>query len=206
MGIELILALVSILLVILVFYLASLVYHYKTKYEELQHSVDKLREEIRNQLEESIRREYEVKFQRWLAEYEEKIRKDAIERSIAVILGRVGEQLALLIIFTSLGVDPRDLRFLGSPVDYIAFKGLSSGNPQEILFIEVKYGKTTSLTEKQRAIKRLVEERKVRWITLNLREKLEKLAKKILEESSETYETSRRQGTRTRHVYYFEKL
>lgn len=206
MGIELILALVSILLVILVFYLASLVYHYKTKYEELQHSVDKLREEIRNQLEESIRREYEVKFQRWLAEYEEKIRKDAIERSIAVILGRVGEQLALLIIFTSLGVDPRDLRFLGSPVDYIAFKGLSSGNPQEILFIEVKYGKITSLTEKQRAIKRLVEERKVRWITLNLREKLEKLAKKILEESSETYETSRRQGTRTRHVYYFEKL
>ncbi len=206
MGIELILALVSILLVILVFYLASLVYHYKTKYEELQHSVDKLREEIRNQLEESIRREYEVKSQRWLAEYEEKIRKDAIERSIAVILGRVGEQLALLIIFTSLGVDPRDLRFLGSPVDYIAFKGLSSGNPQEILFIEVKYGKITSLTEKQRAIKRLVEERKVRWITLNLREKLEKLAKKILEESSETYETSRRQGTRTRHVYYFEKL
>ncbi len=64
MGIELILALVSILLVILVFYLASLVYHYKTKYEELQHSVDKLREEIRNQLEESIRREYEVKSQR----------------------------------------------------------------------------------------------------------------------------------------------
>ncbi len=206
MGIELILALVSILLVILVFYLASLVYHYKTKYEELQHSVDKLREEIRNQLEESIRREYEVKFQRWLAEYEEKIRKDAIERSIAVILGRVGEQLALLIIFTSLGVDPRDLRFLGSPVDYIAFKGLSSGNPQEILFIEVKYGKITSLTEKQRAIKRLVEERKPKQITLNLREKLEKLAKKILEESSETYETSRRQGTRTRHVYYFEKL
>ncbi len=98
------------------------------------------------------------------------------------ILGKIAEHIAPLIIMTRLGINPKDLRFLGTPVDYIAFKGLNDGNSQEIIFIEVKSGKSSSLSPRERAIKRLVEERKVRWVTLSLQEELEHIGKLIEEE------------------------
>ncbi|AET32841.1 secreted endonuclease-like protein [Pyrobaculum ferrireducens] len=115
-----------------------------------------------------IEERYKTELERWRLEKEAEIREDAIRRSISTLLGRIGEQLAPLLMTQTLGVDPRDLRFLGTPVDYIAFKGLSQDNPQEILFIEVNSGKTTRLTEKQQAIKRLVEEKRVKWVTLHI--------------------------------------
>ncbi len=45
------------------------------------------------------------------------------------ILGKIAEHIVPFIIMSRLGINPRDLRFLGTPVDYIAFKGLSEGNP-----------------------------------------------------------------------------
>ena len=50
----------------------------------------------------------------------------------------VREQLAPLLIFSSYGID---LRFVGTPIDFIAFKGLSSGRLEEVVFIEVKSGR-----------------------------------------------------------------
>ncbi|MGC9107206.1 MAG: Holliday junction resolvase-like protein, partial [Infirmifilum sp.] len=96
-----------------------------------------------------IKERYKTGLERRHLENEAEIGQDAIRRSISTLLGRIGEQLAPLLMTQTLGVDPRDLRFLGTPIDYIAFKGLSQDNPQEILFIEVKSGKTTRLTEKQ---------------------------------------------------------
>lgn len=50
--------------------------------------------------------------------------------------------------------------FLGMPIDYISFGG------DKIKFIEVKTGQSR-LNEKQKAIKKLVEEKKVEWHELN---------------------------------------
>jgi len=66
------------------------------------------------------------------------------------------------------------------PMDYIAFKGLSDKNPEEIVFIEVKPG-TSRLTDKERAVKKLVEAGKVKWITFHITKEIEKL-KPIIEE------------------------
>lgn len=52
--------------------------------------------------------------------------------------------------------------YLGMPIDYLSF-----GNDQ-ILFIEVKTGQST-LSEKQRQIKELVEQKKVGWREVNYR-------------------------------------
>lgn len=58
---------------------------------------------------------------------EREIRRDAIARCQHTNLGRIGEHLSPLAIFLNYGVDLKDLRFIGSPIDYIAFKGYSGG-------------------------------------------------------------------------------
>ena len=137
--------------------------------------------EEKSTLESNIRKEYKVKFQEWVIKKEKEIREDAIKRSISVLLGKIGEHIAPLLIAREYDINPKDLRFLGTPVDYIAFKGLSDGNPQEIIFIEVKSSRSGALSKRERDVKRLVEARKVSWRTFNLRDVVER-AKVLSEE------------------------
>jgi predicted Holliday junction resolvase-like endonuclease len=116
-------------------------------------------------------------FIEWKEREEKRIREDAITRSTATILGKVGEQLAPLAIMSGYGVSLKELRFLGSPIDFIAFKGLTDKNPKKIMFFEVKSGKSTALTPEEKAIKELVEQKKVEWILVHVPTELEKLEK-----------------------------
>jgi predicted Holliday junction resolvase-like endonuclease len=127
------------------------------------------------ELEKQVEMRLKPELEKWKEIEEENIRRDAISRSISTILGKVGESLAPLLIWQEYGVNPKDMRFLGTPVDYIVFKGLSDENPEEIWFVEVKSGKSTELTSRERRIRDLVESKKVRWITLHLQSELEKL-------------------------------
>jgi predicted Holliday junction resolvase-like endonuclease len=43
-------------------------------------------------------------------------------------MGRIGGEFAPLLLADKYQVSPKDFRHLGSPVDYIAFKGLSDDN------------------------------------------------------------------------------
>ncbi len=52
--------------------------------------------------------------------------------------------------------DPGNFRFIGSPIDGISF------DEDEIVFIEIKSGKS-NLSTRQRNVRRLVKQRKVRW-------------------------------------------
>ena len=126
------------------------------------------------QIEESLRAEFNVEFERWLEDKEAEIRKDAISKSVSTILGRAGEHIAPLFLLERHGIDMRDLRFIGTPIDFIAFKGLSKGDPSEIAFIEVKSGKTIQLTSRERSVRELIEGRKVSWLTLHLSEETAK--------------------------------
>lgn len=90
-----------------------------------------------------------------------KLRKDAIKRSKAVIGGQVAEQIApLLPDFPS---PLADARFIGKPVDFIAFPGLEeSDKVKEILLIEVKTG-NSALSEREKEVRRAVEEGRVKY-------------------------------------------
>ena len=90
------------------------------------------------------------------------IRKDAIKRSRSVIGGQVAEQIAPFL--PGFPCDAADARFIGKPVDFIAFPGLNTENTvNEVLLIEVKTGKS-ALSGREREIKRAVAEGRVRYV------------------------------------------
>ncbi len=103
--------------------------------------------------------------QRHMRRSEQDARGDAVKRSRAVLTGQIGEQFAPY--FPDFPCDPADARFLGKPVDYVAFTGMSKGNPGEIVFIEVKTG-DAKLSATEKAIKEAVEAGRVRWVEYRL--------------------------------------
>ena len=97
---------------------------------------------------------------RWEAEIEQ-ARKSAITQSRAVLGGKFTEQMAPYL--PEFKYDPTEARFIGSPVDLIVFPGLARGDPEEIVIMEIKSGKTAQLTPQQRKIRQLIEDGMVRW-------------------------------------------
>lgn len=60
--------------------------------------------------------------------------------------------------------DPADARFIGKPVDYVAFPGLSqTGQADEVLLIEVKTG-SSRLNSHEKGIKEAVRTGHVRYV------------------------------------------
>lgn len=90
------------------------------------------------------------------------VRKDAVKRSKAVINGQIAEQIAPFL--PDFPANPSDARFIGKPVDFIVFSGLSENEKiDEILFVEVKTGKSL-LSEREKEVKKAIEQRKVRYV------------------------------------------
>ena len=77
-------------------------------------------------------------------------RHDAISRSKSVISGHVNEKLAPLL--PDFPYAMRDMVFIGKWVDYIIFDGLSSGQLNEIVFLEIK-----SWSSKQNANEKMIQ-------------------------------------------------
>jgi len=86
------------------------------------------------------------------------------------------------LIFEKLGVGPKDIRYIGTPVDYMAFRGLSEGRVDEIVFIEVKTGRSSTLSDRERAVRRAVEERRVSFAVINVKEELDRLLQRLQSE------------------------
>jgi predicted Holliday junction resolvase-like endonuclease len=96
----------------------------------------------------------------WKLRYTAAIRENAVQRSLAVISGKVHEQLVPYL--PDFGFNPKDARFLGSPVDLIVFDGLSAGDVQRVVFLEVKTG-GAPLTDRERQVRKVIEARQVAW-------------------------------------------
>ena len=88
-------------------------------------------------------------------------RGDAVKRSRAVLGGLAAEQLAPYL--PGFPFDPTELRFIGKPVDFIAFVGASKGRVEEVAFVEVKSG-GASLSPVERSLRDAIKEGRVRWV------------------------------------------
>ena len=89
-------------------------------------------------------------------------RKDAVKKSRAVLGGLAGEQVSPFL--PGFPCNPADARFVGKPVDFVAFPGAADGDEiKEILLIEVKSGEA-SLSKRERQIKACVEAGRVRYV------------------------------------------
>ncbi|PLV59523.1 Holliday junction resolvase [Thermotoga sp. KOL6] len=119
-------------------------------------------------LEVGLRSEYEAKFQKWKLEEEKRIRNDAVNKSKSVIMGQVTEHLIPYL--PEFKYNPKDARFIGTPVDFVVFDGLSEGNLRRIVFVEVKTGKTGNLSTRERQVRDIVERKEVYWEKLHRRE------------------------------------
>lgn len=106
----------------------------------------------------------EAKFAEWKRKEERVIRQDAVKRSHATVRGNMTEHLVPYL--DEFKYDPSDCRFLGAPIDFIVFDGLTEGKDEiKIIFLEVKTGKAT-LSNREKKIKQAVEARNIEWQTI----------------------------------------
>jgi len=66
------------------------------------------------------------------------------------------------------GYNPRDARFLGSPVDLIVFEGLTEGDVTRVVFIEVKSGKYAHLSRREKQVRDAIENGEVDYEILHV--------------------------------------
>jgi predicted Holliday junction resolvase-like endonuclease len=98
----------------------------------------------------------EILNREWVLEREKTSRAEAVKQSGATIRGNVTQNLVPY--FPDFPWNPRDARFIGSPVDLIIFSGLSDEKEIDgIIFVEVKSGKTGALSTSQKKIRRYLE-------------------------------------------------
>lgn len=99
--------------------------------------------------------------QLWKVRYVRRVRRDAVQRSMAVTVGKVHEQLVPFL--PGFGYNPKDARFLGTPVDFIVFDGLNDGEVRSIAFVEVKTGRS-DLSTRERRVRDAVRAGRVEWV------------------------------------------
>ncbi|NRH21634.1 hypothetical protein HOO68_06355 [Candidatus Gracilibacteria bacterium] len=88
------------------------------------------------------------------------IRNKAVQGSRNSIFGEVYEKI--LPALPNFPYAPKDMVFIGKGCDYIIFDGLSEGALREIIFLELKSGKSV-LNKNERAIQQMVDHRRVRF-------------------------------------------
>lgn len=118
--------------------------HYREVVDEKNSSITV----IRSQLEQTEKELADLKSQ---------------QQSKSVRLGQLNEQVVGLI--PNFPFDPKEMRFLGSPIDYVAF----DFDKEMIYFIEVKTGKSR-LNERQKIIKSIVSKRSIEFIQIKITE------------------------------------
>jgi predicted Holliday junction resolvase-like endonuclease len=101
----------------------------------------------------------------WRLRYTRAVRRDAVQRSEAVTVGKVSEQL--LPFFPEFGFNPRDARFLGTPVDLLVFDGLAEGRCARVVFVEVKT-RSSSLSPRERLVRDAIRAGRVEWLELRI--------------------------------------
>lgn len=93
------------------------------------------------------------------------IRRDAIRGSKSAITGEIYEKI--LPALPNFPYAPKDMVFVGKGIDYIIFDGISEGSIQEVIFLELKSGKSR-LNHNEREIKRALDEKRVRYAEIRI--------------------------------------
>jgi predicted Holliday junction resolvase-like endonuclease len=150
----------------LVLFLALLAVYMLLKYIQLKGRVESRAREMyetwqAREMDRQVSERADTLFRTWKLDEEKKIRQDAVKKSEAIIRGKVTEHL--IPYFPDFEYNPKDARFLGTPVDFIVFDGLSEGEMNKVVFVEVKSGKTGILSRREKLVRECVEKGKVSY-------------------------------------------
>ncbi|HET8687926.1 MAG TPA: Holliday junction resolvase-like protein [Methanosarcina sp.] len=140
----------------LVLFLGLLAAYLLLKYVDLKSRIESRAREMyeawqEREMDRQVSEKAENLFRAWKMDEEKKIRQDAVKKSEAVIRGKVTEHL--IPYFPDFEYNPKDARFLGTPVDFIVFDGLSEGEMNKVVFVEVKTGKTGALSPREKLVR-----------------------------------------------------
>ena len=120
------------------------------------------------EMDRQVSERAETLFRTWKLDEEKKIRQDAVKKSEAVTRGKVTEHL--IPYFPDFEYNPKDARFLGTPVDFIVFDGLSEGEMNKVVFVEVKTGKTGALSPREKLVRDCIGRGKVSYEIIHNRD------------------------------------
>lgn len=98
-------------------------------------------------------------------------KKEAIMKSRAVIGGQFSENLAPYL--PNFPYLPTECKFLGKPTDFVVFKGMDEKKINEVIFVEVKSGKS-KLSSQEKNLRETIERKKVRYEEYRIPEELTK--------------------------------
>jgi len=112
---------------------------------------------------ELARGEAKVLLEQWKLDFERSVRQDAVRKSQVVTFGKVTEHFIPYL--PDFPYNPKDARFLGSPIDFVVFDGLNEGDVRSVVFVEVKTG-TSALSTRERRVRDAVEAGRVQWRAL----------------------------------------
>jgi len=201
---------ITIILIIIIGIIAFLIGKYITeqkKWGTKKAELEKKFEEIKSELEKKVL-ENEKENEKKIAELKEKFlelikghRRDAIMKSRNTIMGKLWETITPYI--PKFIHNPADMRFLGSPIDYIIFDGMKEKDIRKVIFLEVKSG-NSKLNAQEKKLKEVIQNKKVKWeefrlddittkkpdiddkiIEKELKEELEELDKPVSDEIKE---------------------
>lgn len=132
-------------------------------------------EAVRREQRELALREARHKLSEWMLDHEKNIRQDAIQRSQAVTTGKIVEHLVPYL--PNFNYNPKDARFVGSPVDFVVFDGLSDDEDDQlsIVFVEIKTGMAT-LTRRERMVRDAIKAGRVKWVEWHASNELQQTA------------------------------
>jgi predicted Holliday junction resolvase-like endonuclease len=137
------------------------------KATELQKELEKYNLAAHDEIEKRMAQNAEAAKQQaltmvaeWQVKYEEATRQDAINKSQSIMMGKTLEHL--IPFFPEFKWNPRDARFLGSPVDLIVFDGLSEGHLRQIVFVEIKTN-ISQLNAREVQIRDIIKSGRVTW-------------------------------------------
>jgi predicted Holliday junction resolvase-like endonuclease len=137
--------------------------------QEAQQQLIKWRsEELENskrQIWEVLSKEAANSFEQWKVETEKEIRKDAIDKSQSVTMGKMTEHMVPYL--PGFGFNPSDARFIGSPIDLVVFDGLGDGDIRKIVFVEIKTGVST-LSTRERIVRDAINAGKIEWLEVKV--------------------------------------
>lgn len=141
---------------------------------ENQRTVLGLEQQHKRDLEKQIAA-MALEMAQWKGEELGKAIKSSNVRSRSILRGKNAEHYVPFSEDFLQEFSPSDAKFLGAPIDYVIFKNASRITDKEeaeveIVFADIKTGKA-QLTAVQRAIRKAVENGKIRWKTFELREK-----------------------------------
>lgn len=124
-------------------------------------------ENVRRDQREMAMREASNHVVEWKQKREKVIRQDAVQRSQAVTVGKITEHLVPHL--PNFNYNPKDARFIGSPVDFVVFDGMNdeeSDQIRDVVFIEVKTG-VSALTRRERLVRDAIRAGRVKWVEWN---------------------------------------